>query len=472
MARGSSPTELAAREPAELEAVLAADGIVLPAPLRAYQWQGVHFLLSSHAALLSDEMGLGKTVQTAVALQLLLRADSTARALVVCPSSVCLNWQQEMNRWCPKAATRRIQGDAEDRRAHYLLPFRTWIASYEQLRGDIEFLSRRPPFDVVVLDEAQRIKNAVSLTATTCKRVPRVRSWALTGTPLENRPDDLVSVFAFVKRGLLLPGQSLSEMHRRMSDHFLRRRKQEVLSELPPILTQDLPIELTNAQRISYAAERSRGRQAIRQARGQSGAAHLLAQITRLKLICNFDPASDESGKLAALQTIAEETEERREKLVIFSQYVRSLGKIAARLRVRAPIYTFHGGLAADERAAVVAAFEKEQGPCVLLISLRAGGVGLNLPSAAVVVLFDRWWNPAVEVQAAHRAHRFGRDTPLHVIRFVTVDTIEERIQEILNGKQALFEAYVEAAEDADVPPLSREDLLRILGLSSELRGT
>lgn len=470
MAREEHKPELAAQTSAELQTVLATDGSILPAPLRHYQWQGVRFLFGSDAALLCDEMGLGKTVQTAVALQLLMRADSSARALIVCPGSLCLNWQHEMSRWCPRIPVRRIQGDSEDRRAHYLLPFRAWIASYEQVRQDVEFLSRRPPFGVVILDEAQRIKNPSSDTATACKRLRRRRSWALTGTPLENRAEELAAVFAFVRPGLLFPGLSRRELHSRMAKHFLRRRKGEVLAELPPILAQDLPLELTEEQQASYIAERARGRGLLRKRRGDLRGADLLAQITRLKLICNFDPASGGSSKMTALETIVEELLERRGKLILFSQYVRSLRRVASHLVARLPAAVFHGGLSAEERAAAVAAFENEPGPRALLVSLRAGGVGLNLPSADMVVLFDRWWNPAVEAQAIHRAHRLGRKTALHVVRFMVVDTVEERIQEVLNEKQALFDAYVETAQDADIPSLSREDLLRILGVGSKLR--
>jgi len=436
----------------------------LPGPLRPYQWEGVSFLYRSGAALLADEMGLGKTVQTAVALALALRNPGVDRALVVAPASLILNWQRELERWAPSLVVRRVTGDDGDRAAFYQLPIEVLIASYEQVRADAVERIPADTFDVVVLDEAQRIKNRESRTALACRLLPRRRAWALSATPLENSRDDLESVFGFLSPGLVKSPMSREEVFAKIGPHLLRRRKADVLSDLPPIIGQDMVLDLTADQRDAYdAVWASRSETLSGEPRPISTAA-LFGLITRLKQICNFEPESESSSKLEALETLLEGISDDGGKILVFSQYVETLKWLARRIR-DVPHNLYHGGLSQDERDDVVRRFETESGARMLLVSLRAGGLGLNLQAADLVVLFDRWWNPAVEVQAIHRAHRFGRKAPLHVVKFLVADTIEERINTILETKQALFDHYVEQAPGADVPVLTRAELLRALDL-------
>ena len=438
----------------------------LPNPLRPYQWQGVNFLLNQGSGLVADEMGLGKTVQAAVALSLLLPSCERGRALVVVPASLRLNWERELSSWAPNLSVRRLQGDAEDRFALYRLPVNALIGSYEQIRDDALVLSSEVRFDVVILDEAQRIKNVDSETALACRILQRDRSWALTGTPIENVVGDLVSIYRFVLPTLLNLAMSRSEMHERMKPFFIRRRKQDVLHELPPIIVQDIPLELTVQQREAYnQIWMSRHKRASAGTQGVSKTA-LFALLTKLKQLCNFDPESGESAKLEALKLIVEGLSSPEDKLIVFSQYVETLQWISSRLDTQVPCDLFHGGLREDAKEAVIKRFKQETGPRVLLISLRAGGVGLNLQEASSVVLFDRWWNPAIEEQAIQRAHRFGRETVLHVLRFLVENSVEERIAEVLERKQTLFEQYVESAESATMPVLSRDELMRILEMT------
>lgn len=443
-------------QPVELE---------LPSPLRAYQWEGSSFLVRSRSALLADDMGLGKTVQAAIALRLALQLKDCDRALVVTPASLKLNWERELARWAPNLLVRRVEGPSENRAALYLLPIPVLIASYEQIRTDAASLDSRTHFDVVVIDEAQRIKNSASTTAFACRLLPRTRAWALTGTPVENKVHDLVSIFGFLKLGLLYKGMTRAEIHERMQPYFLRRRKKEVLGELPPIIVQDLPLELQGKQKAAYDALWE-SRKSIARAGGVPvSEANLLALITRLKQLCNFDALSEESIKSDALTVILESLSGPRDKVLIFSQYVKTLRWLSER-HVDFPHDLYHGQQTERTRDKVLSAFDKEPGPRALLVSLKAGGVGLNLQAASTVVLFDRWWNPAVENQAIQRSHRFGRDRPLHVFRFLVTNSIEERIASVIQEKRTLFERYIEMADSAVVKVFSRNELRRILDMS------
>jgi SNF2 family DNA or RNA helicase len=437
---------------------------IWPSSLRDYQREGVHFLLSHESALLADEMGLGKTVQVSVALSLLYQNTSAGRTLIVVPASLSLNWEREIMRWAPRLSVRRVEGSTRDRLYQYRLPYKILIASYEQLRSDARKVSSLVRFGVLVLDESQRIKNPDSSTALACRIIRRDRSWALTGTPIENSVDDLVSLFRFVRPGLLQLGMTRSEMHNLMQPHFLRRRKSEVLQNLPPIITQDLPLELTGHQREVYDDFWLKRDSLLPKGEGAQET-HLFALITKLKQLCNYDPASQESSKLEALKLIIEGLAPD-DKLLIFSQYVETLQWLATKINGLAPCEVFHGGLSQADRDEVLSRFRQSSGSRVLLISLRAGAVGLNLQEATSVVLFDRWWNPALEAQAINRAHRFGREKVLQVFRFLVEDSIEERIAEVLSHKTSLFETYVDEAENAEIPRLTRADLLTILGFS------
>ena len=431
--------------------------------LHDYQWQGIAFLYRSEAALLADEMGLGKTVQAAVALALLLNArNNINRALIVAPASLTLNWMTEFATWTPGVTVRRLQGNVADRQAFYLLPIPVLVGSYEQVRQD--GLDRIPAgtFDIVVLDEAQRIKNRNSATALACRLLPRKRAWALSATPLENNRDDVESVLAFLesRAGNDLPPSQLTD---RLSQQMLRRRKAEVRSQLPPVIVQDLRLDLAPPQRARYDELWVDRQNAVgTNAPGELGAV-LLGLITRLKIICNFDDSANASSKLEALLEICESAGESA-RILVFSQFVETLNWISERLTLPCDFLT--GSMSVEKRQIAMENFREGPAPRVLLVSLRAGGVGLNLGEASHVVLIDRWWNPAVEMQAIYRAHRFDRDQPLHVIRLLVVDSIEERIAEILARKERLFEDVIDST-DTQVHDLTVQELMQILEISS-----
>ena len=430
--------------------------------LRPYQWDGVRFLRSNDAALLADEMGLGKTVQTAIALN--VGRSEYRRVLLIVPTSLCLNWQRELETWAPELAVRRVMGNSEDRAITYRLPIQVLIASYEQVRIDSRKFYGDVRFDLVILDEAQRIKNLNSETNLACRIIQRDRAWALSGTPLENRPSDLIAIFRFLKPQLLRLGMSRSEIHHSMAGHFMRRTKTNVSGDLPPIMLRDIRLELGKGQRRAYAQVWDSRNKGVVAPEVRTSTANMLAVLTRLKQLCNFDTSSRESVKLDVLHSLLDTIQDSSEKVLIFSQYVKTLEWLSEKIDI--PHAVFHGGLPLDSREKVLHIFRNEAGPRALLLSLQAAGVGLNLQEASTVIMFDRWWNPAVENQAIQRAHRFGRRLPLQVVRFVVEDSVEERILEILHEKKTLFDEYIEAA-----PPFSTEggigeNLRRILEIN------
>lgn len=415
----------------------------LPAPLLPYQWEGVAFLCRSSAALLADEMGLGKTVQAAVALALLLNGKpEVRRVLIVAPASLTLNWMEEVERWAPSVTVRRLVGDARDRAAWYLLPVPVLVGSYEQIRADGLERIPRGAFDLVILDEAQRIKNEASRTSLACRLLPRERAWALSATPLENREEDLRSLLAFLE--VEAAQGAPNEVSAALEEVMLRRRKSEVRADLPPVIVQDVRVEMEGPQRARYEEMWVHREEGLEEGRSRTETrAILLGLITRLKAVCNFDGPTGCSAKMDGLETVIDGTGPGA-RILVFSQFVRTLRWISDKLRV--PHGLVVGPMKMEARQAAMRDFRSKPSPRVLLVSLRAGGVGLNLGEATHVVMFDRWWNSAVESQAIYRAHRHDRSDPLHVIRFLTVDSIEERIAAIIERKASLFEDLVNAA--------------------------
>ena len=444
---------------------LAGDRTGIFRALHDYQWEGVSFLIGSPSALLADEMGLGKTVQTIVALALLLNErNGIDRALIVAPASLTLNWLAELAAWAPSVTARRVQGEVADREAFYMLPIPILVCSYEQIRED--GLERIPPeaFDIVVLDEAQRIKNPNSATALACRLLPRKRAWALSATPLENDPDDVVSILDFLDPEL---GRWLNraQIAKKLESMMLRRRKCDVRAELPAVIVQDLQLDLSPQQQERYEelwATRETHVQDKQRGGDSEAAAAMLGLITRLKAVCNFDLDSGRSTKLDALRAISEGVGESA-RIIVFSQFVETLRWVSGRLEV--PHDLLVGSMSQAKRHTVIRRFKTERSPRALLISLRAGGVGLNLGEASHVVLFDRWWNPAAEIQAMYRAHRFERDEPLHVFRFLVRDSIEERIAAILEKKETLFAEVVDSVA-ASGDGLTKGELMDILKLT------
>jgi SNF2 family DNA or RNA helicase len=436
-----------------------------------YQLEGIAFLMPRDAALLADEMGLGKTAQAILALRLMFHRGEIRRALVVCPKALVHNWARELKMWAPDIPFETIEGDPDRRRSAWLVsncPLK--LVNYETLTRDGDLASdSRVEFDVVVLDEAQRIKNKDSKTAQTARSLNRARSWALTGTPIENHPDDLVNIFSFLDPHRIPADTPPRRIPTYTSDSILRRTKDVVHSDMPPKVMRDLEVELTPAQRAAYTRAEDDGIVHLNELGDTITVQHVFQLVMRLKQICNFDPLTGESAKLDQLLTDMEEVADSGQKAIVFSQWVEPLQVLAKQLAPYGPLQ-YHGKIPQNERTPILDRFRNDPECHVLLMSYGTGSVGLNLQFANYVFLFDRWWNPAVEDQAINRAHRIGQRRPVTVTRFLSEGTIEQRIAEILEAKRKVFNDLLANADKPAALGLSEDEIFGLFDIRARPR--
>jgi superfamily II DNA or RNA helicase len=454
--------------------------------LRGYQRWGLAWLQDlcglGLGGCLADDMGLGKTIQV-IALHLARRGGPM---LVVCPASLIGNWEGELHAFAPSERVRRYHGDA--RELDGLGPCEVTLTTYGVLRRDGARLAE-VQWDLVVADEAQQVKNAASAAARELRRLPARARIALTGTPVENRLLDLWAILDWTTPGLLGSRQAFADwtatidrgadgtaetrLRRLVQPFLLRRRKSDpgVAPELPPRIETDHMVALTAEQVGLYEAVIRETESVIRSSEGIQRRGLVLKLITLLKQVCNHPaqylrekgPLAGRSGKLEALDDLLEVILDDEESVLVFTQYV-EMGRLLERhLRGRCPTAFLHGGVPARRRDEMVRRFQAGQVP-VLLVSLRAGGFGLNLTRASHVVHFDRWWNPAVEDQATDRAHRIGQSRTVQVHRLVAEGTVEDRIAALLSSKRDLAERVVGGGE-AWVSELSDEELGQLVRL-------
>lgn len=440
-----------------------------PAELYPFQIEGVKFLIQRRHALLADDMGLGKTIQAIAAIRILLKAGWIRKVLVVCPASIKTNWLREFKKWAPEITCKLIEGNAQERKVCWALPCHVLITNYRSLINDYEYgYCDERSFDLVVLDEAQKIKNPTTKTSRTAKALQRRSSWCLTGTPIENSEEDIKSIFEFVHPQLYLFGASRDVLRRQIAPYFLRRRKQEVLSELPPKIVADRWLTLTPEQQESYTTAEREGIVYLRDLGEHITIQHVFALITRLKQICNFDPGTKRSCKLDYLREMIQGVGAAGEKAIVFSQFVDTLSFLEHELSQFSPLL-YHGGLSTAQKSKVIRQFADDPDRPLLLISLKAGGLGLNLQVASWVFHYDRWWTPAVERQAEDRAHRIGQTRSLMIERLMCQDTIEERIHQIQERKKRIIDSIVEADYEEGIERLSPEEIFEVVGLDPEL---
>ena len=435
----------------------------ITATLRPYQLDGFHFLAyltaNRFGGILADDMGLGKTVQTLSWLAWLREQDSTRPSLVVCPKSVMDNWVAEAERFLPSLRVRLCRGS--DAAACNMAGAEAdlFVINYTQLRF-LEKSVTAEPWQAVILDEAQAIKNPDSQTARVALLLKAAHRVALSGTPIENRLLDLWSIMNFAMPGVLGPRARFTRGFDQKSDPFARRRlaarvrpfvlrrtKGEVARDLPDRIEEDLHCEMEGDQAALYRAELKRARAQLlklktsRQLDKQRFT--ILTSLLRLRQICchpalvNDASAKASSAKLSALMDLLEPLMEEGHKVLVFSQFVGMLELIQSEIEARGwQRFILTGGT--EDRGALVSNFQGAKGSAVFLISLKAGGAGLNLTAASYVVLFDPWWNPAVENQAIDRTHRIGQVNKVIAYRLLVKETIEEKIRHLQKQKSAL----------------------------------
>ncbi len=436
-----------------LQTLLAGREMLMPFEPFPHQYEGIGWLFSADAALLADEMGLGKTMQTITAVRLLLHSGQVRRVLFVCPKPLIPNWQREFRTWAEELPIVTVEGDTARRKMIWEMPgVPLLMCNYELVSRDLDNLppEEMPKFDLVVLDEAQRIKNRDSKTAEVARSIPRRRSWALTGTPIENRPEELASLFEYLEVVPPHATPDLKQLRCLAEEYVLRRTKDLVMKDMPPRIDRDALLELTPAQKYAYEQAEKQGVIKLNEMGDEASVQHVFELVLRLKQITNFDPFTGESSKLERLQADMEEIAESGGKAILFSQWTKVLDWLAERLKPFNPLI-YHGGVPTPKREPILQKFKEDPTKHIILMSYGTGAVGLNLQFAGYVFLFDRWWNPAVEDQAVNRAHRIGCKSTVIVTRLISKDTIEERIDAVLKQKRAIFESVLGDGDTTDV---------------------
>ena len=455
--------------------------------LREYQLVGFEWLTRLAAnnlgGILADEMGLGKTVQ---ALAFLRAHQGDGPALVVCPTSLVTNWENEARKFTPELKTLVLEGSDRTARFKSIADVDMVITSYALLRRDIDTL-REINFSTAVLDEAQHIKNPETQNAQAAFALRATHRFVLTGTPMENSVRDLWSITNFALPGYLGNRNDFRERYelpiargsapdvqrrlsRRLQPFLLRRRKRDVAKDLPEKIEQVVPCSLTSHQRAAYDALLRE----IQQGLGSSGKnvnagaqrMKMLTGLLRLRQVCcdlrlvGIDK-EETSAKLDLLDELLEEAIDGEHRVLVFSQFVSMLHLVRERLeKLEIPFCYLDGST--KQRQEIVDRFQSDSAIPVFLISLKAGGVGLNLSAADTVIHFDPWWNPAVEAQATDRAHRIGQTRVVTAYKLITRDTVEEKILRLQEKKRAAIDAAIDSEEPL-MTGLTTEELEELL---------
>ena len=461
--------------------------------LRDYQKDGYAWLRTiSNAQLngiLADDMGLGKTIQVLALLLAHKEEEGSVRALIVCPASLVLNWQAEATRFTPTLTTQTLSGTPAERTLtinRALHSTDILISSYDQLKRDVENYQDFK-FDYHIIDEAQLIKNANTKAAQSNKLINATHRFALTGTPIENRLSELWSIFDFLMPGYLYSYSKFKKtyevpiviqhdevvakrMQRIASPFILRRLKADVLSELPPKQEIVRYCNLVDEQQQLYLAHamqvKAEFKQLIDSGTIETSKLKVLELLLRLRQLCcepslYVDGYNGGSAKLESCMTLVNEAVAGGHKVLIFSQFTSMLDIIEKRLRKEGiQSYMLRGSTPKPERQRIVQQFQKDDTP-IFLISLKAGGLGLNLTAADTVILYDPWWNTAAETQAADRAYRMGQTRSVQVYRLIAKDTIEERILSLQKLKADLANSIV--TEGNALETFSTTDMMNLL---------
>lgn len=468
------------------------------ASLRSYQVDGAEWLerlRQMHLnGVLADDMGLGKTLQAIIVITQFHLDNPDTASLIVCPTSLIYNWKEEFMKFNPQLRILTVDGTPVQRKKliETVGEHDVVITSYSLLQKDIE-QHMQYPFGYAILDEAQHIKNRGTRNAKSVKMVQAAHKLILTGTPIENSLDELWSLFDFLMPGLLSSydrfvekyirspskkkGVNLERLKSKVSPFILRRMKKDVLEDLPPVQEVVYHCSLSSTQRELYRSYAESARKELSQLVKKEGfdkvQIHVLATLTRLKQIC-CHPAivakeaieEGDSAKYDMLMELLQTLIEGKHKTVVFSQYTRMLNIMSQDLKKLGISYEYLDG-STKNRLEIVNRFNDDPSISVFLVSLKAGGVGLNLVGADTVIHYDMWWNPAVENQATDRVHRIGQQNNVLAYKLVTLNTIEEKIMELQNRKRGLVTKVVSTDEEA-ISKLTWEEVLELLQPESE----
>lgn len=452
--------------------------VQVQASLRDYQEKGVRWLQMIHhygfGGILADDMGLGKTLQTIAFLTSQVTEDS--RVLILAPSGLIYNWADEFRRFAPQLDLAVVHGLKANREVILSQNHQIYVTSYASFRQDSD-LYQEMSFDFLFLDEAQVMKNAHTKIAQSLRQFVVPAVFALSGTPIENHLGELWSIFQIVLPGLLpnkkefmkLPAEQVAQF---IKPFVMRRKKEEVLTELPDLIEVVYKNELEDQQKAIYLAQLQQMRERLAQVTDQEfqrSRVEILSGLMRLRQICDtpalfMDDYQGASGKLDSLQDLLLQVADGGHRVLIFSQFKGMLEKIEQELPdLGLTSFKITGSTPAQDRQEMTKAFNQGERDA-FLISLKAGGVGLNLTGADTVILVDLWWNPAVEAQAIGRAHRMGQEQKVEVYRLITKGTIEEKIQEFQEQKKHLVSQVLDGTESR--ASLSLAEIREILGIS------
>lgn len=466
--------------------------------LREYQKDGVKFFVMlaecGFGGILADEMGLGKSLQTITYMKLQLQKNKDAKFLIVVPTSLIYNWENEIKKFAPELSYLIVNDKKNERveRLHKLDNVQIIITTYGLLRQDIE-LYENLSFHTCIIDEAQAIKNLTSQNAKAVKKIVATTKFALTGTPIENSILELWSIFDFVMPGFLKNSKQfkelysvkkieehperLDELKKQISPFILRRKKSDVLKDLPEKIENTVYIDLTEEQKKLYLAwletTKEEIEKVVKDGNFEKSQILILSLLMKLRQIC-IEPRlimenyKGESAKLVTLLDMLKQIIENGHKVLLFSQFPSALQFIKEAFdEEKITYYYLDGSTKSKTRMELVDKFNQDE-TNVFLISLKAGGTGLNLTSADVVIHFDPWWNPQVENQATDRTHRIGQKNVVEVLKFITKGTIEEKILELQEKKKRLSEQVIEGKERSELvlSKLDEEELRELLELS------
>lgn len=461
------------------------EDVVLPdldlqVELRDYQKLGVKWLSMldkyGFGGILADDMGLGKTLQTIAFLA--GHMDDASRVLILAPASLIYNWQDEFQRFAPQLDVAVVYGSKSEREAILAKGHQILVTSYASFRQDMEDYQEAKQFDYLILDEAQVMKNSQTKIAQQLREFEVGNCFALSGTPIENNLAEIWSIFQIILPGLL-PGKlefgkwTAQQVARSIKPFVLRRKKEDVLQELPDLIEVNVLNELTDSQKAIYLAQLQQMQASISgatEAEINRRKIEILSGITRLRQICDtpklfMETYQGDSGKLESLRDLLLQLKEGQHRVLIFSQFRDMLDLIEVDLEgLGISSYKLTGSTPASQRQTMTRAFNAGSRDA-FLISLKAGGMGLNLTGADTVILVDLWWNPAVEAQAISRAHRMGQTQKVEFFRLITKGTIEEKIQALQETKKNLVTAVLDGNESRS--SMTVQEIKEILGISS-----